>query len=285
MSTVSYHQLAEIASTNSYVMENIGNYAAESVAVVFTESQTAGRGMGSNSWESEAGRNIAFSIVFHPTKVKPAEQFVISMAVSVAIVRVLQEMFAAEKNRFSIKWPNDIYWKDRKLGGILIENALKGSCIATSILGIGINVNQEKFLSDAPNPVSLKQITGEESNGISLMKAMAERFSEMQRQMGMTEKTASEGRLDEITIDSGRLDEITVDDGLREKSYDKVRAEYHSLLFRNDNHYHPFKEGTETFQAKIVRVQNNGKLFLLKESGEEKEYWLKEVEYITPKKN
>ena len=120
MSTVSYHQLAEIASTNSYVMENIGNYAAESVAVVFTESQTAGRGMGSNSWESEAGRNIAFSIVFHPTKVKPAEQFVISMAVSVAIVRVLQEMFAAEKNRFSIKWPNDIYWKDRKLGGILI---------------------------------------------------------------------------------------------------------------------------------------------------------------------
>ena len=120
--------------------------------------QTAGRGQAGNSWESEAGKNLLFGLLFHPREVEANRQFILSQAVALSICETLSDY--AEDIR--IKWPNDIYWKDRKICGMLIENTLVGRCIENCIIGAGININQQTFCSDAPNPVSLRQITGKE---------------------------------------------------------------------------------------------------------------------------
>ena len=126
---------------------------------VWTDFQTAGRGCGANSWESQAGKNLLFSMLIHPSAMKAASQFRISMAAALAVVRAVEELGV---EGLSIKWPNDVYWHDRKLGGILIENSLTAGCVRRSIIGVGLNVNQKQFVSDAPNPVSLRQIVGHE---------------------------------------------------------------------------------------------------------------------------
>lgn len=134
-------------------MATIGDEATHGTAVM-TREQTAGRGQRGNSWEAEPGKNITMSLMLHPEGLHPARQFVISQAVSLAIV----EMLDSYVPDVSIKWPNDIYVGDRKICGILIENAITGSSITRCIVGIGLNVNQTLFLSDAPNPVSLRQL-------------------------------------------------------------------------------------------------------------------------------
>lgn len=147
--------IAETDSTNRYLRE----HPTTDDVVVTTDYQTAGRGCGSNTWESERGQNLTFSVLIHPTGVEAARQFRLSMAISLAIVDALS-CYVAEG--LSIKWPNDIYWHDRKLCGILIECTLSGQTIRDCIIGVGLNVNQLRFVSDAPNPVSLRQITGRE---------------------------------------------------------------------------------------------------------------------------
>ena len=144
--------LSETDSTNHWLAEHGG----DADVVVWTDFQTAGRGCGSNKWESERGQNLLFSLLIHPKDLLASCQFRISMAISLAMVQALEPT----TGQLSIKWPNDIYWHDRKLAGILIENRIAGQHIRQSIIGVGLNVNQTQFLSDAPNPVSLAQITG-----------------------------------------------------------------------------------------------------------------------------
>lgn len=124
-----------------------------------TDYQSAGRGQAGNGWESEDSKNLLFSTLLR-CEVSPAEQFCLTMWVSVAMVEMLLKYLPAEG--LTIKWPNDIYYGDKKLAGILVENTLVGSKIAYSIVGIGLNVNQLEFLSPAPNPISMQQISGKE---------------------------------------------------------------------------------------------------------------------------
>ena len=257
MSSITYTYLPETASTNTFAKENIHDFPY-GFRVVYTQNQTAGRGMDSNSWEAEAGKNISFSIVCHPKMVKPSEQFVLSMAIAVDIVKSLKDLIPEEKDNFRIKWPNDIYWKDRKLSGILIENSLKGFRMDTCIIGIGININQEKFLSDAPNPVSLKQICGKDCDGIKLMDAICERYKKTLQIIKLLENQDNRA----LSI-----------------AYESICDNYHRLLYRNDNDWHAFQD-TEIFHAKLVKVQDDGRLLLHREDGTEKEYWLKEVKFI-----
>ena len=150
---ISILRLEEIDSTNTYVAKNVAEL--ESGVIVTTDCQTAGRGQRGNSWESEPGMNLTFTMLMRPEKFAAIRQFSLSEAVAVAIVDVIGE----ELEIFAeIKWPNDIYWRDNKLAGILIEHAVMGSEIMHTIIGVGLNVNQIKFLSDAPNPISLRQI-------------------------------------------------------------------------------------------------------------------------------
>ena len=141
-------------STSSH-LAGIAEGCAHGTAVM-ARVQTAGRGQRGNSWEAEPGMNITLSLLLRPEGIEPARQFIISQAVSLAIVEMLDSFIEADT--VSIKWPNDIYVNDSKIAGILIENVISGSAISRSIVGVGLNVNQTEFLSDAPNPVSLKQL-------------------------------------------------------------------------------------------------------------------------------
>ena len=150
--------IKETDSTNNW-LKGYQSEVGEDMTVVTTDYQSAGRGCGSNQWESEAGKNLMFSILLHP-KVSAKDQFILSMANALALKDVLD----GYTDGIKIKWPNDIYWNDKKIGGTLIETSLQGSEIKDFIIGTGINVNQREFHSDAPNPVSLIQITGRETN-------------------------------------------------------------------------------------------------------------------------
>ncbi len=145
------------ASTNTLMREAVALYDHGDVLVA--RAQTAGRGQRGNSWEAEPGKNLTFSLMLRPRAIRPADAFVLSMAVSVGIVKALRRLTGLE---VKLKWPNDVYVGDLKLAGILIENAFGSSGISHSVVGIGLNVNQERFVSDAPNPVSMAMLSGRE---------------------------------------------------------------------------------------------------------------------------
>ena len=144
--------LPETGSTNNYLSQlcNEQEAAVKEFTTVIAERQTAGKGQRGNSWESEDYRNLTFSFVLYPTFVEVRRQFLLSQFISLSIKEELDEW----TEDISIKWPNDIYWHEKKICGILIENDLAGHHIGRCIAGIGVNINQEVFRSDAPNPVS-----------------------------------------------------------------------------------------------------------------------------------
>ena len=205
--------------------------------VVWAEYQTAGRGCGTNQWESERGKNLTFSILIHPKDLPATQQFHISMAISLAICEALEQYIGD----VSIKWPNDIYWRNGKIGGILIENTLKGSIIMESIIGVGLNVNQRIFKSNAPNPVSMWQICEHETDREALLKEILEAF--------------------ERTLGS------------------KIREQYLSKLYRCKG-YHPYADKEGAFMAEIVTVEDDGHLMLHDDNGKERRYAFKEVQFI-----
>ncbi len=154
----------QLESTNCYLRQN--HQGMPQYAVVTAAYQTAGRGQRGNGWESEPGRNLLFSMLYYPPAgLPPSRQFQISKAVAVAVAETVDRLLDGyDHPEVCIKWPNDIYVGDRKIAGILIENALQSSTrIAHSIIGVGLNVNQREFRSGAPNPVSAVNITGRET--------------------------------------------------------------------------------------------------------------------------
>ena len=151
---------AETVSTNTY-MKTYVREGEEPFVVCTADYQTAGRGQAGNHWESDRGSNLLFTLVHYAPPVIPAQQFMLSQAVALAVIDVLQCHIPTEASHFSIKWPNDIYWRDRKIAGILIEHELTGMHILRTLIGVGLDVNQPTFHSDAPNPVSMFQITGQ----------------------------------------------------------------------------------------------------------------------------
>lgn len=161
----------EIDSTNAYLQRkqseaDIRNW------VVSADEQTAGKGMGSNSWESEAGKNLTFSLAVDMSFLPAEKQFLLSEAVPLGIIEALDDILPNEK--LSIKWPNDIYHESHKLAGILINSTIKANMMDISIIGIGLNVNQMKFHDWPTHPISLKIITGIEYDLPSLLEQISE---------------------------------------------------------------------------------------------------------------
>ena len=177
MKKIKWHRSDSIGSTNTYLRELNSGDPAYDYEVAVADFQTAGRGQKGNTWESEQGKNLLFSILAHPKGIKVQEQFYISeaiaLAVSDAVIAVAGPEYAAD---FSVKWSNDIYYKDFKMAGILIENTLQGSSILDTVVGVGLDVNQEVFVSDAPNPISLKNITGRDYDRDALLDDIIARF-------------------------------------------------------------------------------------------------------------
>ena len=201
------------------------------------EYQTAGKGCGINSWESERGKNLTFSLLIHPENILANRQFQISMAISLAVCDALGQYIGD----LSIKWPNDIYWRNGKLGGILIENSLKGNAIKDSIIGVGLNINQHVFRSDAPNPVSLLQISGQEADREKLLDDILRKFG----------------------------DYLDAD----------IKARYLSMIYRKRG-FHPYADKEGAFMAEFEDVEDDGHLILRDDNGVMRRYAFKEVQFI-----
>lgn len=233
-----------LPSTNSYANGILSGNKVQEGTVFQTDFQNAGRGQMANSWESEDGKNLLISIILFPAMIKPADQFILSMSVSLGICDFLQQYLPA----CSIKWPNDIYIGNDKIAGILIENSIMGDEIENSVVGIGLNINQTVFMSDAPNPVSLKMLTG-------------------------TDLILSDCLLQLASYLDGRYKQL-----LSEK-YELLRSEYVSKLYRL-NEWSSYLGPDGLFDGRILTVKDNGRLVIEKKEGGQSEFSFKDVEFI-----
>ncbi|MBO6023408.1 MAG: biotin--[acetyl-CoA-carboxylase] ligase [Bacteroidales bacterium] len=169
--SLTYQHFKTLDSTNAYLQRkqsetDIRNW------VVSADEQTAGKGMGNNGWESEIGKNLTFSLAIDMGFLPAERQFLLSEAVPLGIIEVLDGILPTEK--LSIKWPNDIFYENRKLAGILINSTIKANMMDVSIIGIGLNVNQMQFQDWPTHPISMKMITGEDYNLQPLLEQIAE---------------------------------------------------------------------------------------------------------------
>jgi BirA family biotin operon repressor/biotin-[acetyl-CoA-carboxylase] ligase len=133
--------------------------------VYFALEQSAGRGQSGRSWQSESGKNIMISIVLQKNLPEIKQLFEISLFTSLSCLELFNIRTAGD---MFIKWPNDIFWRDRKAGGILIENVISGNVVTHSVIGIGLNINQTEFPDFNRKVVSLKQITGKSHDPLVL---------------------------------------------------------------------------------------------------------------------
>lgn len=215
---------------------------------ISADFQTAGHGQATNRWESEEGKNLLFSLLLRPTIIPAAEQFIITELVTLAIINVLQDYV---RQQITIKWPNDIYVGDKKLCGILIENALCGPTIDTCIVGIGININQELFKSDAPNPVSLKQLNGRDNDRREI--------------------------LEEIHHNILNYYDYLADNWYNDSIKQSLHYEYMNNLYRRTGYHNYSTPEGEHFSAEIEEIGLQGHLTLRLQSGERRTYAFKEV--------
>lgn len=239
MSDIRIIHLDETDSTNIYI-----NKVEETNVLVAAEYQTAGRGQGSNTWESERGKNLLFSIKVSPSWMEAKDYYLLSMAGALALKNVL-DSFVGD---ITLKWPNDIYWKDKKISGTLIQTSISGRNIQDCIYGVGININQRIFVSDAPNPVSLWQILGRETDREKILQMIADEFS---RHLQM----------------------------LEEGKADFIHQEYNKHLYRREGFY-AYEDKDGMFEAEVIEVLKNGHLVLRDRNGMTRIYELKEVKFI-----
>lgn len=153
-----FYQLGTIGSTNLYAMKQLHAGLAVAGDVFFADEQTAGRAQRGKNWWSEPGTSIAMSLVLNTNALATSQSFRLSVAMALGSIDYLNNTFAG---KWQVKWPNDLYFNDRKAGGILIENLLQGGKWNWAVVGIGINMNQMTFPDDLPNPVSMRQLSGQ----------------------------------------------------------------------------------------------------------------------------
>ena len=150
-------ELESVDSTNNYAMARIHEGLASDGMVYLTRHQWAGKGQRGKSWISEPGQNLMMSLIIEPSPLNLTQQFLFSAAIALAILDLVKGF---QNSNWKIKWPNDIYWNDRKAGGLLIESVVTGQTWSWAIVGIGLNLNQSSFPVEIPNAISLNQITG-----------------------------------------------------------------------------------------------------------------------------
>lgn len=239
------HSFESLGSTNLKLKELAKAGTLPELTVVVAKDQTAGRGQLGNYWESEAGKNLTFSILLQPDFLKVQQQFCITQLVTLALMDVLKPLY----QNVSIKWPNDIYANDQKLAGILIENNLKGNSISDSIIGIGLNLNQTLFKSDAPNPVSLCQLTGLHHPPEEMLKSFLSAF--VARYLNWMETDNNE----------------------------ELKQAYLQHLYRKTG-WHWYADHSGRFEASFHGIEEDGHLKLKTRSGDIRTYAFKEVSFM-----
>jgi BirA family biotin operon repressor/biotin-[acetyl-CoA-carboxylase] ligase len=232
-----------LPSTNSHSIKLLSSDKPRDGTIIWSDHQSAGRGQPGKKWESDAGKNLLISIILYPESISPEDQFIISMAISLGIL----DFLSPHLENLSIKWPNDIYVKNDKIAGILIESSIMGNSIEYLVAGIGLNINQENFSCGASNATSMKRITGKEYerkaclNGLSA--SLDKRYSQ-----------------------------------LKEKS-NTISDEYVSNLYRYMK-WASFRDKDGVFTGRITGVTKYGILLIEKKSGTLQNYSFREVEFI-----
>lgn len=236
-------RLEEVDSTNKFLKGYVST-STEQMVVAVTDFQTAGKGQGEHTWESEPGKNLLFSILVHPHWIPVGKQFLLSMAGALAVKDALDEYV----EDVTLKWPNDVYWKDKKISGTLIETTVDSHGLKRCVFGIGINVNQRQFYGEAPNPVSLCQILGHEVEREAVLEKVLEAFD------GYYEL-------------------------LRRADYMDVSGIYHLALYRRSGYYR-YADAEGEFEAAFVEVEDDGHLVLHDRKGVIRSYAFGELRFL-----
>ena len=237
--------IKEVDSTNTFLKNTLSNSKPlPEGTVIMAESQFAGRGQQQNKWNSEAGKNLTFSVLLNPTFLAVSNQFDLTRVVSLGVHSALEPLLGG---KLKIKWPNDIYYADKKLGGILIENLVQGSQIKQSVIGIGLNINQEIFPDWVPNPVSVKQILQQDYDLRTLLSEICSHIESYY-----------------LNLKAGKVD--------------FVRKSYLSRLYWL-NEVKNFKTVDGSFSGTIKTVRDNG-LLVINNNGVEIEFSFKEIQFL-----
>lgn len=234
--------LDEVSSTNSYASSLLGKGATDGM-VIAARYQSEGKGQRGNTWESEKDKNLTFSIILFPTFVEVQRQFLISKVASLAVYDTLSPMVGG----VSIKWPNDIYIKNCKVAGMLIENSFSSRMMGSCIIGIGINVNQQTFHEDLPNPTSLINELGKPIDLVLLLDKFLKSINTRYQQL--------------------------MNDDFKTISSDYFQALYHK------NDYYSYRAKGKRFTARVVDIRESGELVLETTTGEILEFGFKEVSF------
>jgi len=233
-----------LTSTNTYASELLKSDEVKEGTIIKASFQSAGRGQAGNGWESEAGKNLLISIILYPKAIPPSDQFLISMVISLGI----SDFLGKELQGCTIKWPNDIYVKNDKIAGILIENSVMDNTLVSSVAGIGLNINQHKFTWNAPNPVSMSILTGSEYD-IDLC----------------------------LTQLANAIDKRY--ESLNKGEHELLRNDYKSRLYRI-NEWYNYRDQEKTFTGRIVSVSEAGLLGIETREGNLREFAFKEIDFI-----
>ena len=237
--------LKEVDSTNNFLKNILSNSKpVPEGTVIMAEHQFAGRGQHQNTWHAEPGKNLTFSLLLKPSFITPAQQFDLTRAVSIGVYKALEPLLGPQ---LKIKWPNDIYYGDRKLGGMLIENMIQGGQIKNAIVGIGINVNQDNYPQGAGNATSVKQILQRDYDLKDILSQICNHIEAYY-----------------LHLKAGRVD--------------LVRNEYLSSLYWL-NEERQFRSNEQEFTGIIKTVKENG-LLVVESNGKQAAYNLKEIAFL-----
>lgn len=233
--------LDEVTSTNEVAKQMLLDKQASHGTMIIANYQTNGRGQLDNAWESESENNILCSFILEPAFLNLTHQTWFNMAMCLTV----RDALAFYTKDVAIKWPNDIYINDKKVAGILIENTIQGSTIKNIVVGIGININQQKFSTQ--KATSLFNQTSNWYNRNDVLQQLINHITVRYKQLWL-------------------------------KQFDKINSDYHQVLY-GINQILPFKTDTETFSGMIKRVNANGHLVVDK-NGTEQEFMVKQISLV-----
>jgi BirA family transcriptional regulator, biotin operon repressor / biotin---[acetyl-CoA-carboxylase] ligase len=238
--------LKEVDSTNNFLKNILSNSKPlPEGTVIMAESQFAGRGQQQNRWHSDAGKNLTFSLLLNPTFLEIQHQFDLTRAISLGVDDALKPLLGSQ---LKIKWPNDIYYGDKKLGGMLIENLLQGSRIKQSVIGIGLNINQEDFPPTLTNATSIKQILQRDYDILPILSEICNNIEAWY-----------------LRLKAGQTS--------------LVRETYLNRLYWL-NEQHLFRANGSIFDGIIKNVKNNGMLVVNNNFETELEFTFKQIEFL-----
>ena len=238
-------ELGNVPSTNEYAQDLLKNVNVQDGTVIFTFNQTAGKGHFGSKWNSEASKNLAFTIIFLPHFLQARDQFYFNIAISLAVYDIINLYL---KDKVSIKWPNDIYFRNYKMAGILIENSITGNQLSSGIAGIGLNINQIDFPPYLPNPISLKAITGKDYDLYEIVEQLGQQLEKRYLQ-------------------------------LRAGQLEQLNEAYQKRLYRKGVEA-KFQSGEKIFTGIIEGTTKEGKLIIREQNDQINYYGFKEVAFL-----